>query len=167
MAGSRLIKALLLAGILFFAHGCAAPVAPLLPIALPAVIAGAGGGISYTVTNIAYRTMTNPVEEVERGALKAARDMSLKVIKVERNALSVEIIARTRVHKITVTLERLTPTLTRMSVNAKRGFISKDKTTAFEIIYQTEMAITAFAMERGIEPGSARPRLGQGQRPGA
>ena len=111
--------------------------------------------------------MTNPVEEVERGALKAARDMSLKVIKVERNALSVEIIARTRVHKITVTLERLTPTLTRMSVNAKRGFISKDKTTAFEIIYQTEMAITAFAMERGIEPGSARPRLGQGQRPGA
>lgn len=161
------VKGLLLAGALFLAHGCAAPVAPLLPIALPAVIAGAGGGISYTVTNIAYRTMTNPVEEVERGALRAAREMSLKVIKVERKELSVEIIARTRVHNISVVLERLTPALTRMSVNAKRGFLFKDKTTAFEIIYQTEMAITAYAVERGSPPGSARPRTEQGQRPGA
>src|SRR3990172_2974061 len=167
MAGSRLIKALLLAGILFFAHGCAAPVVPLLPIPLPAVIAGAGGGISYTVTNIAYRTMTNPVEEVERGALKAAREMSLKVIRVERKDLGVEIIARTRVHNISVTLERVTPTLTRMSVNAKRGFIFKDKTTAFEIIYQTELAIAEYAVERGAPPGSARPGMDGGPRPGA
>ncbi|HEY4706029.1 MAG TPA: hypothetical protein VII64_01125 [Thermodesulfobacteriota bacterium] len=161
------LRGLLLALAVSIVCGCAAPVVPLLPIALPAVIAGAGGGISYTVTNIAYRTMTNPVEEVERGALKAAREMSLKVIRVERKDLGVEIIARTRVHNISVTLERVTPTLTRMSVNAKRGFIFKDKTTAFEIIYQTELAIAEYAVERGAPPGSARPGMDGGQRPGA
>lgn len=158
---------LLLAAALFLAQGCATPVAPLLPLALPAVIAGAGSGISYTFTNIAYRTMTNPAEEVERGVLKAASNMSLKVVKVERKDSSIEISAKTRVHTITVTLERLTPTLTRISVNAKKGYVFKDKTTAFEVIFQTELAIASFAEQGGVPPGAARPGAGQGQRPGA
>ncbi len=161
------IKGLMLAGVVSFASGCGAvAVAPLLPVALPAVIAGAGGGISYTFTNIAYRTMTSPVEEVERATLRAAREMSLKVLKVERKDVSVEIIAATRLHDILVTLEKVTPNLTKMSVNAKRGYIFKDKTTAFEIIFQTQVAMAANAKERGALPGAAGHGMEPGQGPG-
>ncbi|MCL4873016.1 DUF3568 family protein [bacterium] len=141
-------------------NGCAAvPVAPLIPAALPAVLAGAGGGISYTLTNIAYRTITSPMEEVERATLEASRWMALKVIRREREHNKIELTAVTRVHTIYITLERLTPTLTRMSVNAKRGFVFKDKNTAFEIIYQSEIALMGFARgnEYQAQPGSARP----------
>lgn len=141
-------------------NGCAAvPVAPLLPAALPAVLAGAGGGISYTLTNIAYRTIAGPIEEVERATLEASRRMSLKVLRREREYNRTEITAVTRVHTIYITLERLTPTLTRMSVNAKRGVILKDKNTAFEIIYQVEIALMGFARgsEYQAQPGSEPP----------
>lgn len=128
--------------------GCAAPVAPLLlPAAVPAIIAGAGGGISYTLTNIAYRTIASPAERVEEASLEALAHMSIRVTEVEHRRNETRITARTRQLTIYMTLERMTPALTRMSVNAKRNLFSKDKTTAFEIIYQTEVALTGFARE--------------------
>lgn len=151
---------LIAAALALVLNGCAAvPVAPLLPAALPAVLAGAGGGISYTLTNIAYRTITSPIEEVERATLEASRGMSLKVLRRDRKYNKTEIMAVTRVHTIHITLERLTPTLTRMSVNAKRGFVFKDKNTAFEIIYQAEIALMGFARgdEYQAQPGAGPP----------
>ena len=171
MSLSKAAKALIIGvlgvlGALAGLSGCAAPVAPLLPVALPAVIAGAGGGISYTLTSIAYRTMTNPVEEVERATLKAAMMMSLRVDKVEHGEYNVEITATTRAHDISITLERLTPTLTRLSVNARRGLLFKDKTTAFEIIYNTEVALAGLEAERTGRPVEGLP-VREGKKPGA
>lgn len=157
--GAKTLSAL--AGLLFLVQGCAAPVAPLLPVAFPALIAGAGGGISYTLTNIAYRTMARSVEEVEAAVLQAGSKMSLKVSGVRHKRHKTEIKASTRAHSIKITLERLTPTLTKISVNAKRGWVFKDKTTAFEIIYQTEVALLGpDGVDRG--PGGAPERGGQG-----
>lgn len=121
-----------------FISGCAAAPVALLPASMPALIAGAGGGISYTFTNIAYRIITKPPEEIEEAVLKAMDRMSIKVEKVSRGKHDIKIRANTRKLKIDINLERMTPTLTRMKVNAKRGLIFKDKNTAFEIIYQTE-----------------------------
>lgn len=129
----------------FFLSGCAAAPVALLPAAVPAIIAGAGGGITYTFTNIAYRTITRPPEEIERAALRAMEKMSIRVESLRHKEYDTEIRARTRQLKIIITLERMTPTLTRMKVNAKKGLIFKDKNTAFEIIYQTEFFLTGAA----------------------
>ncbi|GEM_PF-2585873 len=132
---ARLIQAGALALLM---SGCAAAPVALLPAAVPAIIAGAGGGITYTFTNIAYRTMTRPPEEIERATLKAMEKMSIRVELLRHREFDTEIFASTRQLKIQINLERMTPTLTRMKVNAKKGLIFKDKNTAFEIIYQTE-----------------------------
>ena len=150
----------------FFLSGCAAAPVALLPAAVPAIIAGAGGGITYTFTNIAYRTITRPPEETERATLRAMEKMSIRVEKLRHKEYDTEIYARTRQLKIIVTLERMTPTLTRMKVNAKKGLIFKDKNTAFEIIYQTEFFLTGAAdAEKGAQalPKSMQENLQGGR----
>lgn len=143
-----------MAALAFFLSGCAAAPVALLPAAVPALIAGAGGGITYTFTNIAYRTMTRPPEEIERAALRAMEKMSIRVESLRHKKYDTEIRARTRQLKIIITLERMTPTLTRMKVNAKKGLIFKDKNTAFEIIYQTELFLSGAAEEAKELPKS-------------
>ncbi|MBI5642249.1 MAG: hypothetical protein HY954_02110 [Deltaproteobacteria bacterium] len=120
------------------ASGCAAAPIAFLPIALPAIIAGAGGGISYTLTNIAFKTMTYPMDEVAIASVKALDKMSMETIRRKDKKYGMEIKTGTRKLTVYITLEEMTPTLTRMEVNAKKGLFFKDKTTAFEIIYQTE-----------------------------
>lgn len=136
-----------------FLGGCAAGVA-FLPVALPAIISGAGMGINYTFTNIAYKTMTYPADDVLSANLKALDKMSLEVLKVKRKKHGYMIKSRTRKHKIYITIERMTPTLTRMTVNAKRLLFFKDKTTAFEVIYQTER----FLIGLNNSPGEAKQK---------
>jgi len=140
-----------------FISGCAAAPVALLPASMPALIAGAGGGISYTFTNIAYRTITKPPEEIEEAVLKAMDRMSIKVENVRRGKHDIRVRASTRSLKIDIDLERMTPTLTRMKVNAKRGLIFKDKNTAFEIIYQTESFLFGAASGQG-NGGVERPK---------
>lgn len=152
--------------LVFLLSGCAAAPVALLPAAVPAIIAGAGGGITYTFTNIAYRTITRPPEEIERATLRAMEKMSIRVESLRRREYDTEIRARTRQLKIIVTLERMTPTLTRMKVNAKKGLIFKDKNTAFEIISQTEFFLTGAAdAEKGAQapPESTRESLQGGR----
>lgn len=131
--------------------GCAAAPVTLLPAAVPAIIAGAGGGITYTFTNIAYRTITRAPEEIERATLRAMEKMSVRVRSVRHREYDTEIFASTRKLSIQINLERMTPTLTRMKVNAKKGLIFKDKNTAFEIIYQTEFFLAEADAEAGRE----------------
>jgi hypothetical protein len=155
-----------MAALALFLSGCAAAPVALLPAAVPALIAGAGGGISYTFTNIAYRTITRPPEEIERATLRAMEKMSIKVESLRHRDYDIEIKASTRQLKIKINLERMTPTLTSMKVNAKKGFIFKDKNTAFEIISQTELFLAkATVAEKGLRalPKSLQEGL-QGER---
>lgn len=123
-----------------FLSGCAAPIA-LLPVVLPGVIAGAGAGISYSFTNIAYKTLNYEIEDVDRANKDALERMSIKVVKRKVKKNAIKITAETRKLTIYITIESMTPTLTRIKVNAKRLLIFKDKTTAFEVIYQTERSL--------------------------
>lgn len=124
---------------LFLLTGCVAAPVALLPVALPALISGAGGGISYTFTNIAYKTTTFPAEDVKEATLKAFEKMSIKLKWVKDKKNSIKIKGLTRKLTIIVNLDKMTPTLTKIQVNAKRHIFLKDKTTAYEIIYQTEL----------------------------
>lgn len=100
-----------------------------------------GSGVSYTMDNIAYKTFSAPVDEVEQNARKILAKMEFPVATVERNTAGVSILAQSAnaAHEldIEIDLERLSPQVTRMRVVAKRGFFLKDSSTAAEIILQT------------------------------
>ncbi|MDO8425998.1 MAG: DUF3568 family protein [Deltaproteobacteria bacterium] len=141
--------------VFLFLFGCAAPVA-LLPVVLPGVIAGAGAGISYTFTNIAYKTLTYPIEEVDRANKDALERMSINAVNRKVKNDNIKIKAETRRLSVYITLESMTPTLTRIKVNAKRLLVFKDKTTAFEIIYQTERSLLGPIPEAPAEKSQER-----------
>lgn len=133
----------------FFTVGCAGVPVALLPAALPTIISGAGGGISYTMTNVAYKVTTFPIDDVDLAVLKALRKMSIDITEKKDTRQKIKIAARTRKLYIYITLEFMTPTLTTLKVNAKKSLFFKDKTAAYEIIYQTERFLSGIEDDMG------------------
>ncbi len=136
-----------LAAVLAALYGCAAVPVALLPVAATGVVAGASGGISYTFTNIAYRTTNFPMGQVAEASLKALDKMGIEVLWTKKSEKEVEIKSRTDRLTIYVTVHRMTPVLSLLEVNAKTGLVFKDKGTAFEIVYLTASFL------QGVEKG--------------
>jgi hypothetical protein len=75
--------------------GCAAlPVA--LPFALPLVVSGAGGGVAYTVTNVAYKTFSHPITDVEDATHGALKKMAIEELSIEGTEDGLRITSFTR-----------------------------------------------------------------------
>lgn len=120
--------------------GCTAlPVA--LPFALPIVVSGAGGGVAYTVTNVAYQTFSHPIADVEKATHDALKKMAIDELSTEDTEDGTLITAFTEHLNIYIDLERITPAATKVKVNAKRGSVLKDKATATEIIRQVHLIL--------------------------
>jgi hypothetical protein len=110
----------------------------LLGFAGAAAVSGSAAGVNYTFTNVAYKTISYPVADVEAALNKALRKMDIAKMErtVEEGKISVTVV--TRHLNIYIDLEKVTPTVTSIAVNAKKGVFFKDKATATEIIVQTE-----------------------------
>lgn len=121
----KIIILCLLAGMVFSSAGCAS-----------VLVAGAGGGIAYTVTNIAYKTVSHPYERVEGAVHGALRKMGIREVEKKTTGSGIEITAATSVLTIYIEVEMLTPKSTKLCVDARKSLIFKDKATAAEIIEQ-------------------------------
>lgn len=119
----------------FFLSGCSSVA---LPIAIPILVSGAGGGIAYTVTNVAYKTFSYPIGDVEAATHRALEKMRIEELERKGSGDGVRIRAKTKRLKIYIDLEVVTTRTTRIEVNAKKMGFLKDKATATEIITQTE-----------------------------
>ena len=113
--------------LIFFLSGCA-----------NVLLTGASGGIAYTFTNVAYKTVAFPVDLVEASNSIALMNMEIRHIRRERRGDSVIILAETPRMKINIELEEITPKTTKISVDAVKSFVIKDKATAAAVIEQTE-----------------------------
>ena len=114
----------------------------LLPLAAsPIIVSGAGGGVAYTMTNVAYKTVSYPINSVEASLKKALKKMGIEG--GERKSTDGVVTIKTKTEKlvIEITLERVTPKTTRIKVDAREGLVLKDKATATEIISQTEKSL--------------------------
>jgi hypothetical protein len=135
--------------------GCGA-----LPITLagvlPIIASGAGGGVAYTMTNIAYKTFSYPIGEVEGSLHAALEKMEIKEVGSEKLEYGVNVTAETRKLDIYIWMEEVTASTTRVKVNAKKGAILKDKATATEIIVQIEKGLEDFRPVTN-SPRRARP----------
>jgi hypothetical protein len=102
------------------------------------LIAGASGGVAYSLTNIAYKTIPCPIEQVEFANRLALMKMGIKHVEAVKTENRSRIFAETSELKITIDLNKITPKSTKISVDAKKNFLLKDKSTAEAIIDETE-----------------------------
>ncbi len=123
--------------LLFFIQGllgCAA-----LGLTVPAAaVSGGAAGVNYSLTNSAYKTMSYSLADVETALKKALKKMDIKETKIERGENEVSVSAIAGHLDIYVELKKITPTVTKIEVTAKKDVVIKDKATATEIIVQTE-----------------------------
>lgn len=113
--------------------GCA-----LMGLAVPAAVSGGAAGVDYTFTNIAYKTISYPLADVEAALYKALKRMDIKETKRATEEGKISVTAVTGNLDIYIDLEKVTPTATSIEVNAAKGVFFKDKATATEVIVQTE-----------------------------
>ncbi len=107
-------------------------------LAVPAAVSGGAAGVNYSLTNNAYKTISYPIADVETALNKALEKMEIKETKYEKQENKVSISAATDKLEISIDLEKVTPTVTKIEVSAKKEVFLKDKSTATEIIVQTE-----------------------------
>jgi len=131
-----LLKKSLVAVLALLLSACA-----LTPLAVPVAVSGSAAGIGYTITNVAYKTISRPAANVEAALGRALKKMDIKETKREVSDGIVTVSAETAKLDITIELEKITPTVTKISVDAVKSFLVKDKATATEIIVQTEKAL--------------------------
>ena len=101
-----------------------------------AVLTGAGVGVSYTLTNVAYRSFSSPGDQVHNATVDALKKMGIKIVDDNKSENGRTIIATTKELDIVINLEEVTSKTTQIKVDARKRFVLKDKATAAEIINQ-------------------------------
>lgn len=105
-------------------------------------VAGAAAGVTYTVMGIAEKTFPEDREAVLAAVQKALVTLDIKTGQV-RNIEEGGRIARTELQAfardltILITVERVSDRATRVTVDASKRYVLKDKGTATEILAQT------------------------------
>lgn len=102
------------------------------------LLTGASGGVAYTITNVASKTLISPIDQVEYANRLALLKMKIRYIERRETENGVQIIAETNELNIYIDLKQITPKTTKIGVNAEKNIILKDRATAVAIIEQTE-----------------------------
>lgn len=99
-------------------------------------LTGAGVGVSYTLSNVAYRTFSSPGDQVHTATVDALKKMGIKIVDDYKSENDRTINASTKELDIEINLEEVTLKTTQIKVDARKSIVLKDKATAAEIINQ-------------------------------
>jgi len=109
---------------------------PLLSGCTAIALTGAGAGISYTLSNVAFRSFSSPLDRVHHATIAALKKMDIKIIDDSKSENVITITAATKELDIVINLEEVTSKTTQVKVDARKRVVLKDKATAAEIINQ-------------------------------
>ena len=101
-------------------------------------ITGGGLGAGYLFTNIADKTINYPMARVDKAIIEASKRMEIQIVDRSDSESGATIKAATKNLDISIELEVITASTTRITVNARKNLILKDKATATAIIQQAE-----------------------------
>jgi hypothetical protein len=131
--GMRGLGAVILVGVLML-QGCV--------IVAVGVVAAAAAGVTYTLTGVAEKTFNEPFDSVGDALQKALISLDIKTgnprnIEKGGRVVKTEIEAFTRDTTIKIDIERVGDTATKVTVDASRNYLMRDKDTATQILNQT------------------------------
>ena len=109
---------------------------PLLSGCAAVALTGAGVGVSYTLSNVAYKTFSSPGDQVHTATVDALKKMGIKIVDDYKSKNGRTINASTKELDIEINLEEVTLKTTQIKVDARKSIVLKDKATAAEIINQ-------------------------------
>jgi hypothetical protein len=119
---------------------------PFLPgcatLALSALGAGAGAGIPYVIADCADRTFNYPYDLVNRAVPVVLHELDIAMVETIPTQKGEKIKALANELDITIEMEKITEKATRITVNATKRTVIKDRATAEEIINQFERTLT-------------------------
>jgi len=104
-------------------------------------LTGAGAGISYTLSNVAYRSFSSPMDRVHQATIAALKKMDIKIIDDSKSEDGRTITSTTKELDIVINLDEVTSKTTQIKVDARKRAVLKDKATAAEIINQVEIIL--------------------------
>jgi hypothetical protein len=139
--------------LLIFTSGCAA-------LAISAAGAGAGIGIPYVFSDCADRTLNFSFDQVDRATPKVLKKLDIDLLMETEIENGKRIKASTDNLEISIDMEKVTMRATRVTINAKKGTLFKDKATSEEIINQLEKSLTTGktpAIEKSPVKEKSRP----------
>jgi len=143
----RLLTGIGVIGSIWLAAGCA-------EIVVPGTIAGGGEYYRYNTGNVAKRTFVSNVSRLTEATRKALENMGIQYDSTSIVDSETEMKASTGDLDITITMQPVNATTTKLSVNAATKTVFKDRATAAEIIHQIDLALN-----RNSAPDTAPPKV--------
>jgi len=107
-------------------------------LALSALGAGAGAGIPYVMTDCADRTLNYSYDQVNQATPLVLSNLDISMLNSTPTKNGEKMKALASELEITIEMEKITEKATRVTVNATKNTVVKDKATAEEIINQLE-----------------------------
>jgi hypothetical protein len=144
----RLFYSLIVAFSIFALTGCVEVIG--------AVGTGALMGAEYIVTGAVSKTISYEFVRIKKALLVALCRMEILVDKAREIEDGEEIIATADELEIRIELKQITPTVTRISVRAEKGFMNRDKATAQEIVSQTNNIAERLVSYSGVAQSTAQ-----------
>ena len=107
-------------------------------VVVPGAFTGAGEYYRYTTSNVGRKTLMGNVGQVSAAARSALKKMDIELHAVNPEGSQTEIAASTGELDITIRMEPITAATTKVTVNAIKDYVIKDKATAAEILAQIQ-----------------------------
>jgi hypothetical protein len=118
-----------LAAFVVWLNGCVA-------VAVPVTLAGAGEYYRYATTHVAQDTVMGNVDQVTTAGESALKKMNIRLASIRRGRDLTTMRAATPALDITIDIEPVTDRTTKITVDAARDRVRKDKSTATAILSQ-------------------------------
>jgi len=138
------VRLLALAVLAMTAPGCAALAVPAVGLSIMGDAAGSAvkAGVEHTMGGATYRTFSAPLADVRAAVRQSFRDLEIQITEDELLIGGGATIVGEALHReITVQLEPVTPSLTRLKIVVRQGLLGRDRATSAELIEQTARAL--------------------------
>ncbi len=103
----------------------------------------ANTGTSYTLGSVSYKTFAASEEGLHTATLKTLKRMDIAVTEDQSTESGRAIVGAAEDRTIEIEIDRLTKRTSRMRVVVKRPWLFRDRSTAEEIVSQTEQTLQA------------------------
>ena len=135
MRVQKIFISLMLFGVLIVNNGC-------VTILAAGAIMGATQYVKYTVDSTANRTFFGNLNHVTLSSIDVLKKMGITIGTVKKQETGAKIQAVANDLKIKISIHPITDNTTKVSIDALKYAVLRDKATADEIITQIDVALT-------------------------